>query len=98
MIMKGILWRAVWGRKQIFFTVLVQIQKMNFRPNVAAERGSMSRSSSHCNCSAAGRRPALQAWERDQWISHHAMPPEWLRPKASGENEIDYGVCVLRFP
>ena len=34
----------------------------------------------------------------DQRISHYGVPPEYLRQNAAGKTEIDYGVCVLRFP
>jgi DNA-binding transcriptional ArsR family regulator len=34
----------------------------------------------------------------DQRISHYGIPPEYLHQNAAGKMEIDYGVCVLRFP
>lgn len=30
--------------------------------------------------------------------SHHLVPDSFRRPSANGKPEIDYGVCVLRFP
>ena len=30
--------------------------------------------------------------------SSHAVPAAFLRKDANGKPEIDYGVCVLRFP
>jgi DNA-binding transcriptional ArsR family regulator len=47
---------------------------------------------------AAAAVVVVQPAGTDRRISFHAVPAEWLRKAADGKTEIDYGVCVLRFP
>lgn len=47
---------------------------------------------------AAGAVTVVALPGADRRLSSHAVPATFLRKDANGRAEIDYGVCVLRFP